>query len=206
MALTELEYDHNMFEKQYGGDEKLVVYFFSEVLPDPEASAETGMKKFRDADMIHIQTPGDRLNIVIREARDDDKERFAAQFKKYKADADDQLTGYPLKEWPLATRAMAEELKHIGFRTVEQVAAANDQACSRYPGLRELSKRATAWLQAQNDAAPLEKLAEEVKKRDELLAAQAAQLAEMAAMLKSLKSAAPAPAPAPAPAAEVTKK
>lgn len=184
--LAELEYDHTLYEKDRAGDDKLYVRFFQDVLPDPEESARTGMRKFRDADMVTIMVPGDKRNIITREARPDDQERFAKQWKMYKADHEEQLQGYPLKEWPLISRSMAEEFKYLGFRTVEHIANASDAVLSRYPGMREVQSRAKTWLAAQADAAPLERLQTELKTRDEQIAAQAAQMAEMQKQIAAL--------------------
>jgi hypothetical protein len=179
MELQELEYDHTLHTRDRAGDEKLYVRFFTEVLPDEEASKATGMRKFRDAEMITIQVPGDKRNIVVREAREDDKERFSALYKKFRAGMEDQQGGYPLKEWPLITRAMAEEFKYLGFHTVEQLASANDTTLSKYPGMREVSNRAKTWLQAQADAAPMERLQTELQTRDQQIAAMQQQINQL---------------------------
>lgn len=181
----ELDYDYTMHTRERAGDEKLYKRFFMEVLPDEEESVKTGMRKFRDAEMIMIQTPGDKRNIIVREARPDDKERFAEEYAKFRAGHEEQSSGYPLKEWPLITRAMAEEFKYLGFHTVEQLAGANDTVLSRYPGLREVSRRAQSWIQAQADAAPLEQLQNELKTRDEQIAAMQAQINELIAAKKA---------------------
>lgn len=188
MPLAELEFDHTLFdsENRKKGDEKLYVRFFSDVLPDDDATAATGMRKFRDAEMIQIMVPGSKTSIVVREVRDDDKHRFGDLYERFKA-GHESVVGYPLSQWPMATRAMVEELKYVGFVTVEQVAEANDMACQRYPGLRELKARAASWLAAQRDSAPIEKLNSEVEARNAEIAALKQQMAEMAAQIAKLK-------------------
>lgn len=176
--LAELDYDHTWHENERAGDSKLYVYFFEETLPDPDASERDGIRRFRDATMIHIQVPGDRNNIVVREAREDDKQRFEKQYSKYQEGKTDQQSGFPLKEWPLISRSVATELKFLGFHTVEQVASASDNQI-KYPGLREISRRAKTWLEAQQGAAPLEKMATELEKRDSTIKALQDQVAEL---------------------------
>lgn len=185
MQLAELEYDHMMHAKQYAGDDKLYVRFFMDILPDVEASKATGLRKFRDAEMIQIMVPGSKSNIVIREVRTtekgtgDDDVRFAKLYSQFKAGQGEVLDGYPLKEWPLVNRAMAEELKYLGFVTVEHVAKATDGVIGKHPGLRDLQERAKIWLEAQAGAAPAERLQSELKARDEQIAALQAQMAEI---------------------------
>ena len=188
MNLETLEFDHTLFESRTKGDEKLYVRFFPDIVPDVDATAATGIRKFRDATMIQIMVPGDKRNVVIREAREDDKQRFAATHKKYEEGNSAVLDGFPLAQWPLASRAMVEELKYLGFVTVEHVANANDSACSRYPGLRELKTRATSWLQAQADAAPIEKLNTAIETKDKEIGALKQQMAEITAQMAKLKA------------------
>jgi hypothetical protein len=188
MELQELEFDHNVFSNRTAADSKLHVQFFHSALPDPEASASTGIRKFRDVEMVSIIVPGDKRNIVVREARQDDKERFAKIYEAFKKDQDQTVQGFPLKEWSLVTRAMVEELKYLGFVTVEQVAGASDSIAGKYPGFRELQNRAKNWLESQASAAPLERLQAELKTRDEQLAAMQAQINELVSAGKAKKA------------------
>lgn len=177
---TELDYDHNWHERQYGGDEKLFVSFREETFPDEEASAEAGYKKFRLGDMITIVVPGDKLNIVEREVRQDDMERFAAKFQAYKAGrTEEALEGYPIKSWALVDRAVAEELRYLGFRTVEQIAGASSGIIGKYPGFSQIQARAKNWLDAQTSSAPMEKLQNQLEEQNKQMAAMQAQMAEM---------------------------
>lgn len=188
MQLAELEYDHTWHQQDRAGDEKLHVTFFPDVLPDDEASKAAGMRKFRDVVMISIVVPGDKRNINVREARPDDMERFEKQYKAFASGQEEMGSGTPLKEWPLITRAMAEEFKYLGFHKVEHIAEASDGVLSRYPGMREIQKRAQTWLEAQAGAAPVERLQNELKARDEQMAAMQAQMAEMTKALAALKA------------------
>ncbi len=184
MALEELDYDHTLHEREFAGDEKLHVRIFMDVLPDVEASEKTGMRKFRDAEMIQIIVPGDKRNIVTREILDKDKIRFSKHYDRFKAGQTEQTVGFPLAQWPQMTRSMAEELKYLGFHTVEQIAKAGDNILSRYPGLREIQTRAKLFLEAQESAAPIERLQNELKSRDDQIAALQKQMAEVLAMQK----------------------
>lgn len=190
MPLEELDYDYTVHERERAGDEKLYVRFFTEVMPDEEASKTAGIRKFRDAVMITIVVPGDQKNIIVREARADDIERFPEHYKKFQAGAEEQLSGYPLKEWPLISRSIAEELKYLGFRTVEQLVGASSGVAGKYPGMLELQRRGAAWLAAQQNSAPLEKMQTELQERDKEIAAMKAQIEEMTKALAALKKAA----------------
>lgn len=187
MPLAELEFDHNLFSNRNAGDDKLLVRFYSDILPDEEKSVAEGRRCFRDAEFVQIMVPGNKNNITIREARPEDKERFAKHYAAFKRGEDQQVSGYPLKEWPLVTRAMVEELKYLGFVTVEQIAEVNDSVASKIPGMRQMQQRAQNWLQAQKSAAPMEKLQNELQARDEAIAALQAQMEEMQKALAASK-------------------
>lgn len=187
MELEALDYDHTLHENRTKGDSKLYVRFFPGVAPDVEESARTGIKKFRDVDFITIMVPGDKRNIITREARPGDIERFKTIYDQYKGGQSEVLNGYPLSQWPLVSRAMVEELKYLGFMTVEHVANASDASAGRHPGLRELQRRAQSWLQAQKDAAPIEQLNSALEQRDQEIIAMKAQLEEMSKMMSQLQ-------------------
>jgi uncharacterized coiled-coil protein SlyX len=188
--LAQLEYDYTVHSDRMKADDKLYVRFFMDVLPDDEATKTTGIKKFRDVEMVQIMVPGDKRNITIREARDSDKVRFARHYERFQANnKEEALDGFPLSQWGLLSKAQTEELRYLGFRTVEHVANANDSVMNKYPGLRELSKRAAAWLQAQANAAPVEKLNSALAERDQTIAAMKAQMDEMQKALAALNTA-----------------
>lgn len=180
LQATELDYDHNWHERQYGGDEKLYISFRSLAVPDEDATAKEGIKRFRVADLIMIMVPGDKLNIVEREIREDDKERFADRYAKFKAgQSEEAAEGFPLQNWPLVDRAVVEELRYMGFRTVEQVAGASSGIIGKYPGFTQIQARAKNWLEAQQSAAPMEKLQNQLDEQSKQVAALMAQIAEM---------------------------
>lgn len=182
-----LEYDYNIHKNRTSMDEKLYVRFFSDVLPDAEQTKIIGRAIFRDVEMVQIMIPGDKKNIVIREAREEDKQRFHGLYQKWRLGEEDPIDGFPLKEWSPLSKAQVEELKYFGFRTVEHVASASDTVCSRMAGLQSLKQRAKQWLEARNSTAPLDKLNAEILKRDEEKLALLAQMAEMQKAIAALQ-------------------
>lgn len=157
-TLETLDYDHTVHEAREKHDDKLMVRFYKDVVPDEAGTKDAGYKKFREAIMVQIVVPGNRRQITIREAREDDIRRFEKHYNRFKANDEVQMDGFPLAQWPLMTRAQVEELRYFHFYTVEHVANAQESVMSKYPGLRELSRRAQAWLTTQKEAAPVEKL------------------------------------------------
>lgn len=162
MKLEELDYDYTVHEDRYKQDGRLMVRFFKELIIDEQASKDAGYKKFREAVFVQIVVPGDRRHIVVREAREDDINRFRDKYDRFMANEQVQIDGYPLSQWPQVARAQVEELKYLNFHTVEHLANASEQAMAKYPGLRELSRRACVFITAQKENAPVEKLQSQI--------------------------------------------
>lgn len=141
--------------KQGAGDDRLMVIFYRDVLQDETESVAQGRPIFRDVDFVRIHIPGDPTSIVVRPASDADKRRFAMQWARYlqgKKD-EEQISGTPLKEWPLVTRAQVEELRYFQIMTVEHLADVSDGVKAKMPGLTRLAQQAKIWLERTNATA-----------------------------------------------------
>lgn len=198
-----LDYDHNIHNAaQSDADRNLAVRFFTMPLKNETKSETEGRPIFDDTEMIEIRVRGDRNNVVSRPIRPDDSRRFRDAYRAYKDNAATPESGTPLKEWPLATASMVEELKYFGFTTVEHVANASDTACGNMAGLRSLKDKAAAYVELAKGNAPLEKLQNQLDEQKSTNEALQAQLVEMNRKLAELsQGAAPAVKAKVAPAA-----
>lgn len=178
-----LDIDHNLFARQGAGDDKLFVTFYDNILQNDDKSAEAGRPIFDDVTFIKIITPGDRDNIIDRPLRPEDKLRFPRHWAAYQNGEHNMVVGTPLVQWPLVSRSMAEELKYMGFVTVEQVAAAGDSAMAKMPGLRQLRDRAVRYLEAAAGSAPTTALQKQLDEEKAARQALEAQVAELGALL-----------------------
>lgn len=168
--LEEADFDVNVFgANSRDADKNLAVKFYAEPTKDEQRSIEEGRPIFTDTEMIEIRVRGDRNNIVQRIARDDDRRRFRDAYLAFKDNKEQEQTGTPLKEWPLITKSLVEELKYFSFFTVEQLAEASDSVCSKMAGLQTYKQKAKLWLEHAKGAAPLEKQAEQIKQLEAAL-------------------------------------
>jgi hypothetical protein len=55
------------------------------------------------------------------------KKDYPELYAAFKAGSEAVVSGTPLAEWPLMNGSTLRELQHLGFRTVEQLADANDE-------------------------------------------------------------------------------
>lgn len=185
-GLTEFAIDESSRHK---GDEHLYVKFFVHPQQDKEKSLEEGRPIFEDKEFITIMVPGDKDNIVTREIRPGDTERFPKQYAAFQNDNQELIEGTPLHKWPLVTSAQVEELKFFNIRTVEQLANIADSTAQKFMGVQLLKGRAKEYIDAAKDAAPVAILQGELEKRDETIAGLSASMEEMQKELAKLKKA-----------------
>ncbi len=154
--------EHN----RYRGDENLYVKFFTHPLENREKSLEAGRPIFIDAEFINIMVPGDKSNVIIRQVREKDKERFPRQYAAYRNQEEELIEGTPLEQWGFLTAARCEEMKFFNIRTVEQLANLSDANAQKFMGVQRLKKSAQEYLEAKKTDAPVLQLQEELAKRD----------------------------------------
>lgn len=135
---------------------------------------------WEDREFITIRIPGDNQTVQCREVSENDKIRFAEQYKRFKANAANQHVGTPLSEWPAMTPARIKMLEFFNIYTVEHLANAADTQIQKMgmDGV-DLRKRAQTYLlKAQgNDA-----------EKEALRSQMAAQSAEMTAMREQMQA------------------
>lgn len=180
-----LDFDQS---RQYEGDNRLAVLFYKRAIKNASKSIEAGRPIFDEMDYIKILTPGSR-DTFESEATQQYQQRFAAQWTKYKANQTQEVSGTPLDQVPWLTLGQVAELHAVNVRSVESLVAMPDSLAQKFMGYHELKRRAQAFLGAAADAAPLLKMEEELKKRDEEIAELRRQMDLFMANQKSAKPA-----------------
>lgn len=150
-------------------DSLLVARFYKRAIKDNYKSLQEGRPIFMDVNYVEIMTPGGNLNIVDVPVRAEHKIRFPREWAIFQnSQSDEQIIGTRVDEWPLVTRAQAEELKGAKFFTVEQIAGASDEQMQRLGmAAQMLKQKAVAFLAKANDTAQTQKQVEELAKRDQ---------------------------------------
>lgn len=186
------DFNHNHFDSGNNeGDKNLLVKFFTEAKKDENASMEEGRPIFKDVEYVDIRVAGSRNGHVCRPARPDDKNRFPEHYKAFKNRVEMPTEGTPLVEWAVITRSQAEELAFFNVKTVEQLASMADTQANKFMGMNSLRQKARDWVEEAKAEAPALKMAEDLRERDETIAALTARLEAL--------EAAPAAEPKPAP-------
>lgn len=148
----------NDAEGRYSDDKKLFVQFYSRPVQDTVASNEAKRPIFIDADFVKIMVPGDKRTVIDRIASDDDKQRFAQHFARYKAGQAEQTVGTPLDMLPGMTAGKVEEYKHFGIKTIEMLAEASDSVGQQFMQFQADKNRAKGYMALATDNAAVKEV------------------------------------------------
>lgn len=167
----------------FGGDDKLIKWFFDKPMLDGVQSKELNRPVFRNVPHVHIQQPGER-DFIEQPATDEHVGRFPKQWEAYKQKREAKIEGTPLSILFPTNAAIVENLKHVSIHTVEQLAGLNDTAIQNIGlGGREFVTRAKAFLEAADKgkgfnelSARIDAMALDVKAKDDRIAALEAAL------------------------------
>lgn len=184
------EYNHADFEQaqQQEQDQALLVKFFYKTVPDHGASEEQGRACFKEREYIDISIPGARGAGATRPASFRDKKRFERHYQAFKQRVELPLEGTPLSEWPVITRAHAEELAFSNVKTVEQLSQMSDTIASGFMGGQSFKAKAKEWLARAQADVTVSKMEGELAKRDAKIAELSGKLEELMASLEAPKA------------------
>ena len=151
----------NNLHVTYGDDKGLLVEFMDDAIHQPFESEKKGRAIFKNCPFVSIIFPGDKTKRTYRPATDEDKRRFPAQWSAFEKGTVAIADGLPIKEWNYLSKSQAEELRHMGFWTVELLANASDTAISGLIGGNMLRTQAQTFLAATKDDSKFTALAAE---------------------------------------------
>lgn len=175
-------------------DSRLNVKFYQRAIQNEFKSNLEGRPIMEMRDFILIEVPGNQTLTIDTFAADEDKKRFPIEWARYQNEkTDGDIEGTLLSDWPVLNSAVAAELKHFKFYTVEQIAGASDAQLNTIgmaAGMSPFALRdkAKAFLSSAKDTALVQQQADELSKRDEIIARMEAQIAELAAQANKPKA------------------
>jgi uncharacterized coiled-coil protein SlyX len=118
--------------------------FFLDTIEDPVASAREGRQCFKDEERVRLHFPGDQTKKPVFKVTQEYIERWPDAYKAFKEGVEPSVNGTPLEQWPVLRKAHVLELKALGFRTVEDVAAMSDLATQKVgmggPRMKQLAQ------------------------------------------------------------------
>jgi predicted RNase H-like nuclease (RuvC/YqgF family) len=176
--------------------------FFVDKRHNVARSEKEGRPCYDDVEYVEILVPGDRLNQVTRIVTQKEKDRWPGAYKRFRDGQEGTVDGTPIEQLPGMTAAQAAELKHFHIVTIEQLAEMPDGLLLKARPMdgRALRDRAKRWVDTTAGAASEERLAAEIRARDEKItnmekayADQQAIIDRLTARMNALMAGAPAP-------------
>jgi hypothetical protein len=147
------------------------VKFFNAYNENREKSLKEGRPVFDEIPSISIQWPG--MDETVRRIEPQDIEEYPDLYARFKSSSEPVTEGLPLSEWPPMTGSAMRELQYLGFKTVEQLANANDDVKRRLGPLSKFVKLAQDWIEAaksdQSEIVRLRQLLEREEAQRKLL-------------------------------------
>jgi hypothetical protein len=153
-------------ETRFSMDSKLYVEFYRKPVLQPGKSRDAGRAVYDEIDYVRIHVPGDKSSVIERPVSQQDVFRFQDRYNKWKAGQEEAVTGTPLSALPGMTASKVEEYKFFKLVTVEQLAEANDNLGAKFMSFHQDKQRAKAFIEVAKNNAPIEKMNEELQKRD----------------------------------------
>lgn len=144
-------------KKRYAGANVKFFYAYNE---NREKSLKEGRPIFDEIPSISIQWPGG--DETVRKIEPHDIQEYPEKYAQFKAGSEPVTEGTPLAEWPMMSGSALREMQYLGFKTVEQLAVANDDVKRKLGPLSKFVKLASDWLKAassdQNTVVKLQQL------------------------------------------------
>lgn len=184
---------YDILSPQAKADAGLLVTFYIGTRKNEVKTADAGRAIFDELEYVRISVPGQRDVLFDGPAKEDHIKRFGRQYKAFKEGQEIAQTGTPIEHWPLMTKGMVEEYKHLRINTVEQIADLSEAVIGKVGiGARDLQKKAKAWLASAAGTADTQRFAtenDELKAEVKELQKKVAELmAENKTLSKNLKN------------------
>ncbi len=126
---------------QYGpGDDRKIVIFYNKAVRNPARSADEGRPIHEDRVFVKIQEPGEKLNVIDRPVKDDDKRRWPNQWRQFSMNQKQIPDGTPVDLLFPQSPAIAGSLQAYGIHTIEQLARLSAE------GISTVGMGATEWV------------------------------------------------------------
>jgi len=172
-----------------GGDASMVVMFYMKGVHNPAKSAEVGRPWLDDKVYVRIHPPGERLNIVDREATDLEKRRYPLQWQQFQQNAPQVSDGTPVDMLFAASPATAGALKASGVHTIEQLAKLSAHAIETIGmGCQQWVNEATRYLEVANKGVKASQLKAALDEKDQEIYSLKNKLELVQSQLKAIQA------------------
>ena len=137
------------------------IFFEERSVEDRDATLLSGSVKMKSVDYVIVNQPGSKDTVEkeakmwLEAAKHNPNfppawvDRFQTQYKLWKEGHEPTPDGTHVRMWAAVTKAEADTLINAGVKTVEDLAAANEETLRRVGiGARTLQQKARAWMES----------------------------------------------------------
>lgn len=152
-----------------GGDKGMVAMFYTKAVHNPAKSQEAGTPIYEDHQYIRIHPPGERLNIVDRPIRAQDKQRFPVQWAQFTQHQEQRPDGTPIDLLYPDKPSVGAMLKAHAVFTIEQCAELSGPAIDNIGmGAQRYTNEAKKYLEAAHKGVHASQFRHEVERLEGL--------------------------------------
>ncbi len=116
-------------------------------------------------EQVEIITPGDRLSRPVQKVTDHHRQRWPRQYQAFRSGLDTGLSGTPIATWDVLSWQMQNDMRALGFQTVEQLAEAGDGQLDGVPNGMLWRKKAQIHIGRNNVIGDKDKQIAELNER-----------------------------------------
>lgn len=197
-AFPQIQYDQNAVSRQGWGmansgpnDEQLVVAFYPYSQLNKFKSNQEGKPVYETKDFVSISHPGESMNVVKREATEQDKRRFQRHWAMYQQGKNQVPDGIPLALLFPSAPHIVETLRGYNIHVIEQLANLSAHGIGSIGmGAQEWVNGAKRYMERADKGVDHHKFETELKARDVQIATLTRQVAELS-QLANQRNAAP---------------
>lgn len=172
-----------------GGDKGMVCMFYNRALHSPAKSREQGRPVYEDKVFVRIHPPGERLNIVDREARGDDQRRWPMQWAQFKQNKQQTPEGTPIDLLFPDYPSVAATLRAAGVYTVEACAALSAEAIDTIGmGSQRYVNAAVKYLEFASKGVHATQMRAELEERDREIKVLKKTVEDLKATVEGMRS------------------
>lgn len=101
-------------------------------------------------EMVEVITAGDRLSRPHHKVTEQDRNRWPRQYAAFKAGLNPDQVGTPIIAWDTLSWQTQNDMRALGFQTVESLASAHDGQLANVPNGTFWRRKAAAFVSSKN--------------------------------------------------------
>lgn len=189
LSPTGIQWNGKVGTVEYGnGDKGMVVLFYTHALLNPAKSREKGSPQFDNKHFVRIHQPGERWNIIDREVKQSDVDRWPQHWQNYISQRQQQPEGCPIEILYPDNPAKCQLLRSHGVSTVELLSELSGNAIENIGmGAQAMVNEAIKYLDRANKGVKTAQFRHEIEQKDREIKVLTEQVHVLMAEIKAVR-------------------